>query len=96
MDEQRQNDMLEPTYNSSVPIQDVALKSYRKRWTIEKGGENRSGISTLLVWHDDDDEEEDFMERNNPELYVDFRKAIWYDISLSFTIEHEKLRYFKK
>ena len=27
MDEQKQNDQLEPTYNSSVPIQDVALKN---------------------------------------------------------------------
>ena len=26
MDEQRQDDQLEPIYNSSVPIQDVALK----------------------------------------------------------------------
>ena len=35
----RQDDQLEPTYNSSIPILDVALKTYRKRWTIEKGGE---------------------------------------------------------
>ena len=28
MDKQRQDDQLEPTYNSSVPIQDVALKTY--------------------------------------------------------------------
>ena len=28
MDEQRQDDQLEPTYNSSVLIQDVALKTY--------------------------------------------------------------------
>ena len=39
MDEQRQDDQLEPTYNSSVLIQDGALKTDRKRWTIEKGGE---------------------------------------------------------
>ena len=37
MDEQKQDDQLEPTYNSSVPIQDVALKTYRKPWTIDKG-----------------------------------------------------------
>ena len=30
MDEQRQDDQLEPTYNSSVPIQDVALKTNQK------------------------------------------------------------------
>ena len=38
MDEQRQDDQLEPTYNSSVPIQDVVLKTCQKRWIIEKGG----------------------------------------------------------
>ena len=31
MNEQGQNDLLEPTYNSSVPIQDEALKTYRKQ-----------------------------------------------------------------
>ena len=31
MDEQRQDDHLEPIYNSSVPIQDVALKTYREK-----------------------------------------------------------------
>ena len=55
MDEQRQDDQLEPTYNSSVPIQDVALKTYQKRWTIEKSGVRGSGISLLMPRHDDDD-----------------------------------------
>ena len=27
---ERQDNQLEPTYNSSVPIQDVALKTYRE------------------------------------------------------------------
>ena len=31
MDEQKQDAQQEPTYNSSVPIQDVALKTYRER-----------------------------------------------------------------
>ena len=44
------------TYNSSVPIQDVDLKTYRKRWTIEKGGGRGSGRSVLMARHDDDDE----------------------------------------
>ena len=56
MDEQRQDDQLEPTHSSSVPIQDVVLKTCRKQWTIEKGGEKGSGISVLMVRHDDDDE----------------------------------------
>ena len=39
MDEQRQDVQLEPTYNSSVLIQDVFLKTCQKQWTIEKGVE---------------------------------------------------------
>ena len=49
MDEQRQDDQLEPTYSISVPIKDVALKTCREQWTIEKGGEKGSGISVLMV-----------------------------------------------
>ena len=56
MDEQRQDNQLEPTYTSSVPIRDVALKTYRKRWTIGRSGERGSGISALIVRHDDDDD----------------------------------------
>ena len=55
MDEQKQDDQLEPTYNSSVPIKDVALKTYRKRWTIEKSGGRGSGRSVLMVQYDGDD-----------------------------------------
>ena len=50
MDEQRQDDELEPIYNSSVLIRDVALKTYQERWTIET-----SGRSMLMARHDDDD-----------------------------------------
>ncbi len=57
MDEQRQDDQLEPTYSSFVPIRDVILKTCRKQWTIEKGGEKGSGISVLMARHDDDDDE---------------------------------------
>ena len=49
MDEQRQDDQLEPAYNSSISIEDVALKSYRKRWTIENGSGKGS--------RDDDDDD---------------------------------------
>ena len=49
MDKQRQNDQLERTYNSSVPIQNVALKTYRRRWKIDKGGGIGSGLSVLIV-----------------------------------------------
>ena len=54
MDEQKEDDQQEPTYNSSVPIQDVAFKTYRERWTIEKGGGKGSGRSALAVQHDGD------------------------------------------
>ena len=56
MDEQRLDDQPEPINNSSVPIQDVAWKTCRERWTIETGGEKGSGKSVLAAWHDDDDE----------------------------------------
>ena len=49
MDEQRQDDQLEPTYSSSEPIWDVALKTGRKQWTIEKSDEKWSGISMLML-----------------------------------------------
>ena len=43
--EQRMDDQLEPIYNSSVPIQDIALKTSRGRWTIETGDERGTGRS---------------------------------------------------
>ena len=54
MDEKRQDDQLEPTYNSSVPIRDVTLRTCRKRWTIEKGNGRESGICMLMARHDND------------------------------------------
>ena len=59
MDEQRQDNQLEPTYRSSVPIRDVALKISREWWTILKSGEKGPGISVLISWHDDDDDDDD-------------------------------------
>ena len=53
----RQDDQPAPTYHSSMPIHDVALKTYRKRWTIEKGGGRGSGISMLMEQHHDDDDD---------------------------------------
>ena len=57
MEEQKQDDQLEPIYNNSVPIQDVASKTYRERWTIETSGESRPERSVLEVQHDDDDDD---------------------------------------
>ena len=53
MGEQKQDDQLEPLNNSSVPIQNVAWKTFWDRWTIETGGERGSGSSVLTVWHND-------------------------------------------
>ena len=52
MDEQRLAEQLEPIYNIFVSIQDVALKTYRERWTIGTGGERVSGRSVLVARHD--------------------------------------------
>ena len=77
MDEQRQNDQLEPTYNSSVPIQDVALKTKRKRWTIEKGGGLGSVIYVQMVRHDDD---------NDIYIYIYIFLWIWRDMMMMMMI----------
>ena len=57
MDEQKLADQLRPIYNSSVPIQNVAWKTCRERWTIETGSERGSGKFVLAVRHDDDEED---------------------------------------
>ena len=49
MDEQKQDDQLEPTYSSSVTIRDVAQRTCRKQWTIGRAGERWSGISVLVA-----------------------------------------------
>ena len=51
MAEQKQDDQLEHTYSSYVRIQDVALRTYQRRWTIGKSGERGSGIY-LCEQHD--------------------------------------------
>ena len=55
MDEQSQDDQLEPIYNSSELIQDITLKTSQERWTIETGGKRGLGRSMLAVQHDDDE-----------------------------------------
>ena len=57
MDKQRQDDQLEPIFNSSVPIQNIALKTSQDRWTMETGGERGSGRSVFAVRHYDDDDD---------------------------------------
>ena len=53
LNEQRFDDQLEPIYNSSVPIQDVAWKISRDSWTIVTVNERGSGTSGLVARHDD-------------------------------------------
>ena len=57
MNEQRQDVQLEPSYSSSVPIRDVALRIYRMQWTIGRCAERDSGTSVLIVRHDDDEDD---------------------------------------
>ena len=54
MAERKQGDELEPTYNSSVGIREVGLRTCQKRGTIERSGERVSGISVLVARQDDD------------------------------------------
>ena len=58
MDEQKLEDQLEPIYNSSVSVQDVACKTCRERRTIETDGERVSRKSVLAAKHDDDDDDD--------------------------------------
>ena len=49
MAQQKQDGQLEPTYSSSVRIQDVALKTCQRRGIIGKSGKRGSGISVLAA-----------------------------------------------
>ena len=54
MDVQRQDNQLEPIYNSSVSIQDITMNTFREPWTIGTGGERGSGRSVPGARHGDD------------------------------------------
>ena len=43
-----------------MPIRDVAMKTYRKQWTIGTGGEKRLRVSVLMARHHDDDDADIF------------------------------------
>ena len=51
---QKQDDQFKHTYNSSVRIRDVALKTCQRRWRIGRSGERGSGISVPVARYDDD------------------------------------------
>ena len=54
IDDQRQDDQLEPTYSSYVPIGYVSLGTCRKQYTKGRDDERESGIFALMVRHDND------------------------------------------
>ena len=76
MDEQKQDDQLESTYNIPVPIQDITLKTSQERWTIETSGERGSERSVHSAWHDDAD---DYLEESS--RCHDERTGLWYIVS---------------
>ena len=49
MAEQRQDDQLEPTYNNSLSIRDIALKTCRKPWTREGQGYPCSWCDEMMM-----------------------------------------------
>ena len=49
MAEQKEGDQLERTYSSLVRIWDVALRTYRKQWTIGRSGERGLGIPLMAA-----------------------------------------------
>ena len=51
----KHGDQLEPTYSSSGRMQDVALGTCQRRWTIGRNGERGSRISVLVAQDDEDD-----------------------------------------
>ena len=65
---QKQDDQLEHTFSSSVRIQDVALKTFQRRWTRGRSGERGSGISVLAARHDDDDDDDDYRPKKLSQL----------------------------
>ena len=92
---QKQDDQLEHTSSSYVRIQDVALKTYQRRWTIGRSGERGSGISVPVARHDDDDDDgqsviSDCQDRNW------FSKIRSNDTSLTRTLIRTRSRCFTR
>ena len=73
------DDQLEPIYNSSVTIQNVASKTSWVWWTIETGGERGPGRPVLAAWYDDRR-----VYKSSPEDQP--RKTEYLEVLLSFNI----------
>ena len=54
MDKQENGKQVEPIYNGSLLIKDVARKTYQERWTIGTNGGRGSGKSVQVTRHDAD------------------------------------------
>ena len=87
LDEQRQDDQLEPTHSSSVPIRNVAVKIWRKQWTTGSGGERGSEISVLMARHDDD-----FYITDQSALTRSFKNFIEISQTTIFDLQRKKLK----
>ena len=74
MDEQRQEEQLEPIYSSYVRIPDVALNTYRERWVIESCGERGSVKSVVAAPHYDDDACTEALPLNNKRNLIYYYK----------------------
>ena len=87
MAEQKQDDQLEPTFNCSVRIRDIALRPCQKRWTIGRSGERGSGISVLVARQDDHEEIYIYYKYKSLILSLIIRLISDLWISLSFSFE---------
>ena len=74
MAEQKQGNQLKPTYNSSVWIWDVALRTSQKQWTIGRDGEGGAGVSVLMAWQDDGDDDDDINSKSK--LFTIYRESL--------------------
>ena len=74
---------------SSVPIQDIALKTYRERWMMETGGWIGSGRSVLVVLYDDDDDDDHTKNCECATQNLSWR--IWHKVLWDFEIQTDHL-----
>ena len=59
MNEQRQDDQLQPTHSSSMSIRYVNLENLPEAMDDREGWRYGSSISMLMARHDDDDDDDD-------------------------------------
>ena len=85
---------LDHIYNSSVPIQYLALKNSRERWIIDTCGKRGSG-KTMLAARRDDDDDDDIYIYTNPSARVGYDKmSIFKRIFTGLNLEFSSPRLF--